>query len=122
MTAAVAVRREARPVRQEWRRLASPTAEPLTFDPAMIADLPGPARQWLGHAIAPETPALRNRGAGHARPDPARPVAAIHSPPVPAEAISIELRDERYSKLVIEVHHPEDHINRIREAKKWAQD
>ena len=27
-----------------------------TFDPAMTAGLPEPARRWLGHAIAPGTP------------------------------------------------------------------
>jgi hypothetical protein len=33
---------------------AAATAE--TFDPAAIMGLPGPARRWLGHAIAPGTP------------------------------------------------------------------
>ena len=33
---------------------AAATAE--TFDPGAIMGLPEPARQWLGHAIAPGTP------------------------------------------------------------------
>jgi hypothetical protein len=34
----------------------------------------------------------------------------------PAKAIGIELRDEHYSKLIIEAGNPEDQIRRIREA------
>jgi hypothetical protein len=34
----------------------------------------------------------------------------------PAKAIGIELRDERYSKLVVGADNPEDQIKRIREA------
>lgn len=56
MSAGAAVPREATPARQEWLRLAATTAEPPRFDPAMITDLPEPARRWLTHAIAPGTP------------------------------------------------------------------
>jgi uncharacterized protein DUF6544 len=51
-----AVPRQARPIRQEWRRLATGTPDPPGFDPAMIAGLPAPARHWLAHAITPGTP------------------------------------------------------------------
>ena len=56
MTAAVVVPHEAGPIQQEWLRLAAGTAHPPRFDPAMIADLPEPARRWLIHAITPGTP------------------------------------------------------------------
>jgi hypothetical protein len=39
----------------------------------------------------------------------------------PAKAIGIELRDEHYSKLVIEAGNPEDQIRRIREAIAKAE-
>ena len=38
----------------------------------------------------------------------------------PAKAISIDLRDERYSRLVIEADDPDDQISRIREAAGLA--
>ena len=38
----------------------------------------------------------------------------------PAKAIGIDLRDERYSKLVIEADDPDDQIRRIREAASLA--
>jgi phosphatidylserine/phosphatidylglycerophosphate/cardiolipin synthase-like enzyme len=34
----------------------------------------------------------------------------------PAKAIGIALRDEHYTNLVVEVHHPEEKIKQIREA------
>lgn len=57
MTAATAVTvpREARPVRRHWLHLAAP-GTPAVFDPAMLGDLPEPARRWLAHSIAPRTP------------------------------------------------------------------
>lgn len=56
MTAPMTVPHEARPIQQDWLRLATGTANPPRFDPAMIADLPEPARRWLTHAITPGTP------------------------------------------------------------------
>jgi len=56
MTAAMAVPREAEPIRHEWLRLSQVTAGPPEFDRAMAASLPAPARRWLTHAIAPATP------------------------------------------------------------------
>ena len=47
---------EASSIQQEWLRLATGTAHPPGYDPAMIADLPEPARPWLTHAITPGTP------------------------------------------------------------------
>jgi hypothetical protein len=47
-------------VREDWARLAAPTARPARFDPVGVAHLPAPARRWLGHAIAPGTPLLRS--------------------------------------------------------------
>lgn len=38
----------------------------------------------------------------------------------PAKAISIDLRDEHYSKLVVEADDPGDQIRRIREAASFA--
>jgi hypothetical protein len=38
----------------------------------------------------------------------------------PAKAIGIDLRDEHYSKLVIEADDPDDQIRRIREAASLA--
>lgn len=45
---------------REWRRLAE-TADPspARFDPAMVADLPEPARRYLSWAILPGTPLAR---------------------------------------------------------------
>jgi hypothetical protein len=43
-------------LREEWSRLAASRSEPLPFNPAMAATLPGPARRWLTHAIDPGTP------------------------------------------------------------------
>jgi hypothetical protein len=54
--AAMAVPRQARAVRDEWRQLAAATVEPATFDPAALTGLPEPARRWLTHAINPGTP------------------------------------------------------------------
>jgi hypothetical protein len=51
VTVAPTIPREARPVRQDWLRLAAATPDPPVFDPAMIAGLPQPARRWLAHAI-----------------------------------------------------------------------
>ncbi len=56
MTSAPAVPREAERVRDEWLQLAAATTDPPTFDPAVIADLPEPARRWLIHAIPAGTP------------------------------------------------------------------
>ena len=56
MTTAPTVPRAARPVRQDWLRLAAATADPPALGPAMIADLPQPARRWLAHAIPAGTP------------------------------------------------------------------
>lgn len=49
-----------RPVEQDWVRLAAGTPSPVGFDPAMVAELPEPARRWLSHAIAPGTPLRRS--------------------------------------------------------------
>lgn len=59
MTAAVAVPKEARSVKQEWLQLAAATANPPAFDPEMTAGLPPAARAWLAHAIEPGTPLCR---------------------------------------------------------------
>ena len=56
MSAAQTVPREAAPVREEWLRLAAPTAGAPRFGPAMTAALPEPARRWLARAIMPGTP------------------------------------------------------------------
>ncbi|MGY2002664.1 DUF6544 family protein [Blastococcus sp. SYSU DS1024] len=50
------VPRAARSVRGEWELLNHDTPQPGIFHPAMVADLPEPARRWLTHAIAPGTP------------------------------------------------------------------
>lgn len=44
----------------EWGELAVPDPDrrPAPFDPAALADLPGPAQRWLGRAVAPDTPLL----------------------------------------------------------------
>ena len=51
-----AVPRVARRVREAWAGLCAPTPDPAPFDPAMIIDLPEPARRFLTHAIAVGTP------------------------------------------------------------------
>jgi hypothetical protein len=50
------VPRAARPVREEWDRLSSPTPAPAVFGPELLTGLPEPARRWLTHAIALATP------------------------------------------------------------------
>lgn len=50
------VPRAARRVGREWDLLGRTTHQPAVFDPAMVADLPEPARRWLTHAISPGTP------------------------------------------------------------------
>ncbi|TNF21216.1 MAG: hypothetical protein EP318_08060 [Rhodobacteraceae bacterium] len=43
--------------RAEWERLAAlQPEEPAVFDPAMVADLPEPARRYFGFTIQPQTP------------------------------------------------------------------
>lgn len=54
------VPREARAVRSEWDRLAAARPPGRPFDPAMVGDLPEPARRWLRHAVAPGTPLRRS--------------------------------------------------------------
>lgn len=49
-----------RPVEQDWVRLAAGTPAPVGFAPAMLAELPEPARRWLTHAIARGTPLRRS--------------------------------------------------------------
>jgi hypothetical protein len=45
--------------RAEWDRLAALQPEnPELFDPAMVADLPEPARRYFAHTIRPGTPLL----------------------------------------------------------------
>ena len=56
MTAVTTAPRAARPVGEEWDRLASATRNPGIFDASTIGDLPDPARRWLTHAINPGTP------------------------------------------------------------------
>jgi hypothetical protein len=46
----------ARRVRREWELLTGSGGPPEAFRPSMVADLPEPARRWLGHALAPGTP------------------------------------------------------------------
>jgi hypothetical protein len=46
-------------VRIDWRRLTGPTSAPAPFTPALLDGLPGPARRWLEHSIAPGTPLRR---------------------------------------------------------------
>ncbi len=55
MTAVAAAPRAARPVGQDWARLASATRDPETFDSSTLGDLPEVARRWLFHAINPGT-------------------------------------------------------------------
>ncbi|MGY1837638.1 DUF6544 family protein [Blastococcus sp. SYSU DS0510] len=55
MTAS-SVPRAARSVRREWDLLSRTRGQPEVFAPALVADLPEPARRWLTHAIAPGTP------------------------------------------------------------------
>ena len=45
-----------RSVRADWDRLRLGDGRPPAFDPTTVAGLPGPARRWLRHAIAPGTP------------------------------------------------------------------
>ena len=46
--------------RAEWARLAAlQPAAPPAFDPAMVTDLPEPARRYFGFAIRPGTPLRR---------------------------------------------------------------
>jgi hypothetical protein len=47
-------------VRRDWDDLATATRSQPPFDPATVAALPGPARRWLLHAIAPGTPLRRS--------------------------------------------------------------
>jgi hypothetical protein len=56
MTAPMTVPHEDSFIQQEWLRLATGTAHQPGYGPAMIADLPEPARPWLTHAITPGTP------------------------------------------------------------------
>jgi hypothetical protein len=51
-----AVPRAARSMRRDWDLLCSGTEQPRAFHPSMVDDLPEPARRWLTHAIAPDTP------------------------------------------------------------------
>ncbi|WP_051631091.1 DUF6544 family protein [Afifella pfennigii] len=51
-------RLDKREARRAWRTLAAQSEPAGTFDPAMIADLPEPARRYLSYAIAPGTPLL----------------------------------------------------------------
>lgn len=44
------------PVRYDWRRLIARRYAAERFDSASVAALPEPARRWLCHAIAPDTP------------------------------------------------------------------
>lgn len=45
--------------RREWTRLAAlQPANPARYDPALVADLPEPARRFFNFAIAPGTPLL----------------------------------------------------------------
>jgi hypothetical protein len=81
MTAGLAVPKQAAAIRSEWLRLAAATADPLRFDPAMIAELPA-AAVADPRDLAGDT-AMADRRAVHARADQARPVAAVHSPPGP---------------------------------------
>ncbi len=53
------VPRAARPVRREWDRLGAEGPPPQAFEPAMVADLPEPARRWLTRAIVAGTPLWR---------------------------------------------------------------
>lgn len=52
--------RAARSVRRDWHDLAAPAESPAAFDPAMLPELPEPARRWLSHAITPGTPMWRS--------------------------------------------------------------
>jgi hypothetical protein len=72
MTAPVAVPPQARHIRDEWLRLATPAVSPAALDPAMLDPLPEPARRWLRQAIAPGTPLWQTAQLSHARADPHR--------------------------------------------------
>lgn len=47
------------PVGDAWQRLARPTGDPATFDPAAVDGLPAPVGRWLTHVITPGTPLRR---------------------------------------------------------------
>lgn len=53
---AAAPPRAARAVAEVWRRLAAPTHAPGQFELALAAELPEPARRWLGHSVLSGTP------------------------------------------------------------------
>ncbi len=55
-TAAPAIPWAARRVRKDWTQLCAATPNPAPFDPAMVDNLPEPARRYLTHAISPGTP------------------------------------------------------------------
>jgi hypothetical protein len=76
-----------RPAVPAWRRLTEGAASDATFDPAMVADLPEPARRWLTHAIAPGTPLWQRvelEMQGHIRIGRWLPFRAVqlHAPPL----------------------------------------
>ncbi len=54
--AAPPVPRAARAVRRDWAQLTGVPGTPEPFEPAMVEELPEPARRWLLHAIPPGTP------------------------------------------------------------------
>jgi hypothetical protein len=56
MGAAARVPRAARAVRRDWEQLAGTGQPAEPFHPDMVEALPGAARRWLTHAIAPGTP------------------------------------------------------------------
>lgn len=62
LLAGLAARRaaDARADRAAWRRLAAAASrDDVPFDPAMVADLPDPARRYFLYTIAPGTPIRR---------------------------------------------------------------
>jgi hypothetical protein len=69
----------ARPLREDWARLAAGAADPDRFAADRADGLPEPARRWLGHAIAPGTPlwsSVQLRMRGHIRLGSWRPFTA----------------------------------------------